>query len=310
MNVLVLGGTGLLGYNLRNTINEIESASSWFFVGKSDADLTNYESCKKIFTTYLPTHVINLAAYVGGLYKNMQEPVEFFEKNILINIHVMKCCLEFNVIKLVSILSTCIFPDEVDYPISEVDLHRGPPHPSNEGYSYAKRMVDVLSRAYNTEYNTKFVTIIPGNLYGKNDNFSIKHGHVIPALIHKCYLSKLDKVPFVVYGTGKPLRQFTYASDLSKMIYWVLENYEENSPLIISTSEECSIRRVAHMIAEMMDFSGPVLFETSKGDGQYKKTVDSSKLNQYYPGVEFTRLQEGLNETCKWFSDNYTFIRK
>ena len=175
MNVLVLGGTGLVGKNLEDYIKTSTTISGvWTFVGSKDADLTVYEEVVNLFDKYSPTHVINLAAYVGGLYANLNRPVEFFTNNILINLNVMKAShSNVSIKKLVSILSTCIFPDNVSYPITEEQLHLGPPHPSNEGYAYSKRMVDVLSRAYNKQYGTKYITVIPGNLYGPFDNFNL-----------------------------------------------------------------------------------------------------------------------------------------
>ena len=134
--------------------------------------------------------MIHLAANVGGLYLNMKYPVELYRDNILINNNVMELCKEFNVEKLISCLSTCIFPDKTTYPIDESMIHYGPPHPSNEGYAYTKRMIDVMNRSYNKEYGCKFTSIIPTNIYGHNDNFNLENGHVISSLIHKAYISK------------------------------------------------------------------------------------------------------------------------
>ena len=138
--------------------------------------------------------------------------------------------------RLVSCLSTCIFPDKTTYPIDETMVHNGPPHSSNEGYAYAKRMIDVMNRCYASEYGCCFTSIIPTNIYGPHDNFSIEDGHVIPGLIHKCYLAKRDGTPFTIWGSGAPLRQFICSSDLAALTVWVLRNYTVSGCIVWGAS--------------------------------------------------------------------------
>ena len=210
-----------------------------------------------------PDFVIHLAAYVGGLFKNMNFKVDMYEKNTLMNCNVLKCCHEIGVKKLVSCLSTCIFPDKTTYPINESMLHNGPPHSSNDAYAYAKRMLEVQSKAYQEQYKDNFICVIPTNIYGENDNYSLEGGHVIPALIHKCYLAKQNKEKFVVRGTGKPLRQFIYSTDLAKLIMWVLESYDEKDSIILSVSEEeeMSIGDVARLVSKEFDYEHMMTFD-------------------------------------------------
>ena len=151
--------------------------------------------------------MLYMAACVGGLFKNMNNKVDMLEKNISINYNVIKCCHDFKVKKCISCLSTCIFPNDTSYPINENMLHNGPPHESNYTYSYAKRFLEIHSRAYRDQYNDNFISIIPTNIYGPNDNFNLEDSHVIPGLIHNCYLSKQNNKDFIVRGTGRPLRQ-------------------------------------------------------------------------------------------------------
>jgi GDP-L-fucose synthase len=245
---------------------------------------------------------------VGGLYKNMTNGVEFFEKNILINMNVMKASIHLE--KLVSVMSTCIFPDNVEYPITENKLHLGPPHFSNEGYSYAKRMVDVLSRAYNKEYGTNYVSIIPGNLYGPYDNFNLDDAHVIPALIHKIHLAKSSGEPLRIFGTGNARRQFTHSFDLAKYLVWVLMNYNENDPLIISSEDEYSISDIVSILCNEMNYHGNVIYDNSKSDGQIKKTISIEKLKTLNSNVHFRSIEDGLKETTEWFSKNIDTCRK
>ena len=169
-------------------------------------------------------------------------------------------------------------------------------------------MVDILGRSYNKEYVTKYVSVIPGNLYGPHDNFNLTDAHVIPALIHKCYLVKM-KNSFNVCGSGKPLRQFTYAEDFAKYLVWVLFNYEDDEPLIISNETENSIFNVVTTIAKEMNYEGEIYWDKSKSDGQYKKTVSSAKLRTLIPNLAFRGLEEVLRETIQWFKDNYPDVR-
>lgn len=164
-------------------------------------------------------------------------------------------CHKRGVKKLVSCLSTCIFPDKTTYPIDETMLHNGPPHPSNEGYAYAKRMVDVLTRMYNMNSGVNYTSVIVTNVFGKFDNFHLEDSHVAPGLIHKAYLAKQRGTPFTVLGSGKPLRQFIYNKDLGKLLLWSLQEYNEAEPLIlcVDEDEEVSIGDLALAIANAMD---------------------------------------------------------
>jgi len=310
MKTLVTGSTGLVGQSLKE-LAKIDKTKEWVFVTSKDADLCDLTQTNELIKRIAPDAVINLAANVGGLFKNMRQNVEMFEDNLLINMNMMKACHKNGVNKLVSIMSTCIFPDKVEYPIEEDYLHNGPPHESNMGYSYAKRMIDVLSNAYNKQYGTKFVTVVPGNLYGENDQFNLENAHVIPALIHKCYLAKQNNTEFCVSGTGIPLRQFTYVKDLAKVLVWVLESYSMSVPLIVSTEEEVCIQDVVFMIADKLSFEGDISFDFEpSNDGQYQKTVSSGRLKLFYKDMTFTGLDKGLDNTIEWFLYNYENIRK
>ena len=219
-------------------------------------------------------------------------------------------------------MSTCIFPDDVDYPITEDMLHNGEPHYSNYGYAYAKRMLDVQSRAYNQQYGlqikrdktvfgTKYITVIPTNIYGSNDNFELENSHVVPALIHKCYVAKRDKTPLVIWGSGKPLREFVYSEDVGRITQYLLEHYDSPDPLIISTGQEHSIEELVIAVADAMDFKGPIIYDYNKPDGQYKKTTSNERLMAVLPpDFKFTPLKEGIKQTVNWFSENYETCRK
>eukprot|EP01035_Chromulina_nebulosa_P022949 gene22949-29730_t len=311
--VLVTGGTGLFGKAIESVINEspVEN-EKWIYLSSKDGDLRDPAATKAIFEKYRPTHVIHLAALVGGLFRNMKQKVEFYRENTIINDNVMESCRIYNVKKLVSCLSTCIFPDKTTYPIDETMIHNGAPHHSNIGYAYSKRMIDVMNLCYNEEYGCNFTSIIPTNIYGPHDNYSIEDGHVVPGLIHKCYLAKKNGTDLTIWGSGKPLRQFIYSKDLAKLTIWVMRTYHSPDSIILSVGEEdeVSIGDVARYIAEAMNFQGKIVFDTTKSDGQFKKTASNLKLKSLYPDFKFTPIQEGLKEACNWFEENYDIARK
>ena len=171
-------------------------------------------------------------------------------------------------------------------------------------------MVDVQIKSYNEQYGVNYKSVIPTNIYGPKDNYDIENGHVIPSLIHKCYLAKENKTDFSIWGSGTPLREFIFSRDVSKLTEWVLNNYEENEPIILSTSEEISIKDIVGIIVELMNFKGDIIFDSSKPDGQFRKPSDNSKIKNYLPNFKFTPLYEGLKETIDWFEGNYNVIRK
>ena len=312
-NIIVTGGSGLVGSSINNIVNNSNYINEYnfIFLSSKNCNLLNYDETFQYFKNIKPTYVIHLAAQVGGLFKNMNHKVDMFLDNIQINNNVLKVCHELKVTKLVSCLSTCIFPDNTTYPINESMLHLGPPHSSNDAYAYAKRMLDILSKAYRDQYNDNFICIIPTNIYGPHDNFNLEDSHVIPGLIHKCYLAKQNNQPFIVAGTGSPLRQFIYSDDLAKLILYTLFEYNDLDTIILSPSEssEVSIKFIAEEIAKNMDYNN-IIFDSSKSDGQYKKTADNSKLMNLINDFEFTDISSGIKCTIEWFINNYDNIRK
>lgn len=314
MKVLVTGGSGLVGKAIEYVVNSegTKDGEEWFFATSKDADLTDTKSTNDLFEKHKPTHVIHLAAKVGGLFGNLKSNLEYFQKNMAINQNVLESAHQHDVQKVVSCLSTCIFPDKTSYPINETMVHNGPPHTSNYGYSYAKRMVDVLNKGYNGDHGRNYTSVIPTNVFGPDDNFNIQVGHVLPGLIHKVYNAKHNGSSFTVWGTGKPRRQFIYSRDLARLMIWVLRNYTETDPIILSVGEEdeISIKEAAEAVVSAMDFKNPLIFDTSKSDGQYKKTADNSKLRTYLPDFKFTPFSVAIKETCDWFVANYSVARK
>jgi len=299
--ILVTGGNGLVG---REFVGE-----QYYKPTSKEYNLKNTDDVNRLMLKRFDS-VIHTAGKVGGLGGNMNHKGDFFYDNIMINTNVIESSRISGVKNLVAFLSTCVFPDNLDYPLTEKKIHMGPPHFSNDAYAYAKRMVDVQIRAYKEQYGLNYKSVIPTNIYGPNDNYDIKNGHVIPSLIHKCYLAREHKTPLTIWGSGNPLREFIFSRDVAKLTEWVLFNYDENEPIILSTSEEISIKEVVDIIVEIMNFKGEVKFDTTKPDGQYRKPSDNSKIKSYLPDFNFTNLFDGLKETIEYFEKYYNVVRK
>jgi len=276
----------------------------------SEFDLRKQSDSDNAFNLYNPTHVIHCAGKVGGLGSNIKYKGEFFYDNIMINTNVIESARKYGVSKLIAFLSTCIFPDNVEYPLTESKIHTGPPHYSNDAYAYAKRMADIQIRAYREQYGLNYTSVIPTNIYGINDNFSLENGHVIPMLMHKLYLAQKNNTDFIVWGSGRPLREFIYSKDIAKLSEWAIDNYNEIEPIIFTNSQEISIMNLVDLLVKEFNFKGVVKFDSSKPDGQFRKPSDNSKLKSYLPDFNFTSIEDGLKETVKWFIKNYEKSRK
>lgn len=311
MKVLVTGGSGMVGKAVESVVKEDGIQGEWRFLSSKEADLRDPEATRALFQTERPTHVLHLAAKVGGLYANMAGNLDFFRENMAINDNVLASAHAVGAVKVVSCLSTCIFPDKTTYPITEEMVHLGPPHESNFGYSYAKRMIDVLNKGYSQQLGAHYTSVVPCNVFGEFDNFNLAHSHVLPGLIHKTYIAQKDGTPLTVWGSGKALRQFIYAKDLARLMVWSLLNYQSSEPIILSVGEEdeVSISQVVEAIVKAMDFTGPVEYDLSKADGQYKKTASNAKLRKLYPEFTFTPFDEAIKRTVLWFRENYESAR-
>ena len=280
------------------------------FVDSSICDLRCREEVEKLFLQEQPQHVIHLAAKVGGVKANSQNLGTFYHDNILINSHVLEAARIFNVEKVVSMLSTCIYPDNVKYPLTEDQIHNGKPHPSNYAYAYAKRMLDIQSQAYRDQYGCNFITLVPNNLFGEYDNFDLENSHLIPALIRKMHEAKLKNTDVTLWGDGKPLREFTYSKDLAKIVLLLLEKYNEREPINVGNTSEYSVKQVAQMIAEIMNFTGNIVWDESQPKGQHKKPSSNKKLLDLgWRSSDYTSFRTALENTCDWFIKSYPHVR-
>ena len=220
--ILVTGGSGLVGQHLKDIMPDAT------YIGSKDCDLTDVTQVDALMDFFRPKIVVHLAARVGGIVDNINHPVEYLEENIMMNNNVLKKCHEYKVDKLISILSTCIYPDVVDtYPLKEEDLFNGPPPPDNFSYAMSKRCMATHIDSYVKQYEKQWCYLIPCNLYGEHDKYEEHHSHFVSALIKKIY-EATDTVE--IWGTGKPLRQFMHAEDLARVIKYMIDNnmFQEN----------------------------------------------------------------------------------
>ena len=309
MKLLVTGGSGLVGSALKQ-IQDQYSQHEFIMPGSYFCNLLEYLDIDQMLYEHKPDCVIHLAANVGGLYKNMNHPVEMFEDNMMMNMNVLRACHENKITNFIGYLSTCIFPDDATYPIDESQLHAGAPHDSNAAYAYAKRMLQVQCDAYNNMHGYNYSCIIPTNIYGDNDNYNLENSHVIPGLIHRCYLAKKSDEPFVVRGTGKVLRQFIHAEDLAHATLQLIPHLNKDTVIVAGDQAEVTIEQVATLIAEQFDYVDQMIFDDTYSDGQYKKTADNAKFKKLLPDFQFMDIEQGIANTVEYFKENYNTCRK
>ena len=296
-NILVTGGSGLVGNHLQDILPEA------IYISSSAYDLTDMDAVKEMMIDFEPDVVIHLAARVGGIIDNINYPVDYLEENILMNTNILKACHDFNVNKVIAILSTCIYPDVVEtYPMKEEDLFNGPPTSTNFSYGMAKRCMATQIDAYRKQYNKEWSYLIPCNLYGEYDKFEEHNSHFVSALIRKIHEAEKE---IELWGTGKPLRQFMYGGDLARVIKYMIDNdIDDNFNVapqwVHSVNELAEIGKKACKKDELV-----VNYDNTKPDGQYRKDVDSSKLLNVLKDFKFTSLEEGMKKVYDNFSQRH-----
>jgi len=298
---VVFGGTGLVGSHLKADLKPT----------RAEVNLRNIAEVRAFFNKNDFDTIVNCAGNVGGLGKNLEQNLEMFVSNMEINMNLLKVIMENpgKIKRTIVFLSTCIFPADVEYPLTEDKLHLGPPHFSNSGYAYAKRMTQVMADLMNDsgEYG-KIITVIPTNLYGPHDNFSIEDGHVIPSLIAKAYNSAQFGEPLKVWGDGSPLREFLYVEDVADIIEIILDKYNSTEPLILSHGDEVPIEHAVRAVANHSNVQN-VSFDLEKPNGQHRKPSDPSALLELIGDYKFTSLDEGIEKSVKFFEENYPNVR-
>lgn len=294
--ILVLGGSGLLGSYLKIILPNAVYLSS------KDGDLTDYKQTEAIFEKYKPDVLIFLAAKVSGIIHNISNPCDHLEQNLLMQTHVLRCSLKYNVDQFIGILSTCIFPDSLpdsSFPLLESTMHDGPPPVTNFEYGYAKRCLGIAIESYNRQYKKCFQYITPGNLFGVYDNFeNHDKAHFVTALLKKINVALTNGDDHInLFGTGTPLRQFTIASDCARVIKDCIEKDIRES-FNFSTPNNLTIRQIAEVALKACNAEHlRLVFDPTKPDGQRRKDVSIEKFKTIFPDFEFTPLEDGLRTT-------------
>ena len=301
--IFLAGHRGMVGSALVRRL-EAEGFKNLLTRDRSKLDLASESAVAKFFAEERPTIVIVAAAKVGGIKANNDFPVEFLLDNLLIQNNVIRYAYESGVRKLLFLGSSCIYPKFAPQPIPETSLLDGPLEPTNEAYAIAKIAGIKLCQAYNREYGANFISAMPTNLYGPNDNFDLETSHVLPALLRKAHEAKTRKdQKLIVWGTGKPRREFLHVDDLASACLLLLEKYDSPEIINVGYGEDVSIRELAELICDVVGFNGELAWDTSKPDGTPRKLLDVTKLRElgWKPAIT---LRNGVASTYEWFLAN------
>ena len=298
--IYVAGHLGLVGSAI---IRNLKSKGFTNIIGRThkELDLTNQKAVREYFEEEKPEYVFLAAAKVGGISANNTYPADFIYENLQIQNNVIKAAYDFKVTKLLFLGSSCIYPKMCPQPMKEEYLLSGYLEPTNEAYALAKITGLKMCQFFNKQYGTKFISVMPTNLYGPNDNYDLENSHVLPALLRKFHEAKINNEPYVeVWGTGKPFREFLHVDDMADACVFLMENYEGNDFFNVGTGKEINIKELAVMIKEIVDYEGEVRFDESKLDGTSRKLLDVSRLKQ--AGWSYkVELYEGVKDTYKCY---------
>jgi GDP-L-fucose synthase len=304
--ITVTGGAGFLGSYVVRKLRGI-GCQNIFVVRSKDYDLVDVDAVKRVYRDTNPDIVIHLAGRVGGIGANKQNPGKFLYDNLMMGVQMMEQGRKAGIEKFVAMGTICAYPKFAPVPFKEEDLWNGYPEETNAPYGLAKKMLLVQAQAYRQQYGFNAIYLLPVNLYGPGDNFDQESSHVIPALIKKC----IDAITngngkIVVWGTGKPTREFIYVEDAAEAIVLATERYDKSAPVNIGSGFEISIKALANLIAKLTGFKGRIEFDTSKPDGQPKRRLDVSKADNEFGFRAKTKFEDGLRKTIEWYLSNAT----
>jgi GDP-L-fucose synthase len=301
--VMVTGGGGFLGRPLVAKLEE--RGAKPLVVRSSDYDLTDPTQVRAAFDDLESPYVIHTAAVVGGIGANREHPARFFYDNAVMGVHLIEQARRAGVEKMLVVGTVCSYPKFTPVPFKEEDIWNGYPEETNAPYGLAKKMLLVQAQAYRAEYGFNCVYVIPTNLYGPGDNFDLQTSHVIPAMIRKCLEAKREGLEAaVLWGTGRPTREFLYVDDAAEGIVQALERYESSEPMNLGSGEEISIRDLAELIAEATGYEGRFTWDESKPDGQPRRAIDASRAKEALGWRPEVSLREGLAEVVRWYERN------
>lgn len=297
--ILVTGGSGLVGRHLREYLPDAD------YISSKDFDLRSESDVKRLFETDW-SHIVHLAARVGGILENINYPAEFIEENLLMNTLLLKYARLAGVPRLTAILSTCIYPDVYErYPLVEEDLHNGPPQRTNFAYAIAKRALAVHIDSLNTQYGLRYNYLIPCNLYGEYDKVDESRSHYLTALLGKIIKAEREGRNHIdLLGTGMPMRQFMYGGDLAKAIKRCIDE-DVTGSFNVAVTENRSIREIAEIaLAATGNNEMELRFDSTSPDGQFRKDVSNGKMIAAFPDFDFTPLADGIKRVYQYYKDN------
>lgn len=302
--IWVAGHRGMVGSAIMRRL-EGEDAEI-LTVDRRDVDLREQDAVRQWVARAKPDVIILAAAKVGGILANDFYPADFLFDNLVIETNVIQAAHLADVEQLVFLGSSCIYPKFAPQPIKEDALLTGPLEPTNEWYAVAKIAGIKLCQAYRRQYGRRYISIMPCNLYGLNDNFDLSTSHVLPALIRKFHAAKTDgKTEVVVWGTGTPMREFLYVDDLADAVVFLMDRYDGSEPINCGAGSDVSIRQLAETVGRVTGFEGKLVFDTSKPDGTPRKLMDSSRLAALGWRPK-TGLEEGIRDVYRWFAQTQT----
>jgi GDP-L-fucose synthase len=305
MRIVVTGSTGFLGRHLMPVLAKRYGSSSVAGLSSRDYFLLDPVEVRRMFAETKPEVLVHLAAYSGGIGANRQFPADFYYRNTLLTALVFQSAAESGVRKLVYAMGGCSYPAAARSPIDEGQMWEGFPQAESAGYSAAKKMGLVASSAYRAQYGLNSVVLVPGNMYGEYDNFRAGESHVVPAMIRRYYEARLiGAEEIVMWGTGKPVRDFVYAGDVAAVFPYFIDGYDSSDPVNISSGTATSILELAENIRALTGYRGRISWDRTKPDGQQVKVFDVSRMRGF--GLDCaTPLEQGLRRTVAWFSDNF-----
>ncbi len=304
MKILILGSNGLVGTSLTKILSNDKENFEIVSANRDVCDLLNFQNTKDYIDDISPHLIINCAAKVGGIYANSTYRSQFLIENLKINVNLLESIIEKPEIKVINLGSSCIYPLEAENPIKEDSIMSGKLEPTNSPYAMAKLTAIELGNSLAKQYGHKILNLMPTNLYGPNDNFSEMDSHVIPGLICRMHNSKISNdTSFSVWGTGTPKREFLFVDDLSNAIKFLIENGIDEGIYNIGSGSEISIGDLVTVLAKVINYDGKIEFDTKYPDGNPRKAIDSSKINNlgWKPDID---IKNGLNITYDWYINN------
>lgn len=296
--LLITGGTGLLGSAVRKIHPDA------IFLSRADGDLRDRSVAQRLLEEIRPAQILHLAGLVGGVKANAANNSRFFEDNVLINTAVLSAARTLQIQRLVALLSSCAFPLFSDRSTSENDLQAALPYDGNAGYGYAKRMLDLHIRLVAKEEGWKWTTLTPVTIYGPQDSFDPEAGHVVGSLIRRCWAAKTTGTPYIVWGSGRAVRQFVFVDDVASIAVDSLQGNLDSTTTIIAADAGITIQTLAETIANVMGYRGSIVFDQSQPEGVLVKRLHSTTFSSRFPQQQFTSLRAGLEAAVRWFIEH------